>query len=161
MLKSALRSSLGSFIISLHLAAVMMVLVGLQRWHQRGREALKLRIKTQPQIIIFWHEYLFVMSPLLPGGCSASAIPASRWKGAGGRLAAVWVAPCLGQQQPQGGIGPAPAGNRDKIRAFSCDNPGRATRPARTLSMGPVSLAQLTGAPITLVAWSAAIMAGK
>ena len=75
MLKSVLRSSIGSITLSLLLAGVMGLLVGLRRWQIKGRSALQTRMKSQPQIIIFWHEHLFVMSPLLPKNCSALQSP--------------------------------------------------------------------------------------
>lgn len=155
MLKTALRSSLGSFIISLHLAAVMAVLVGLQRWRQRGRDALQARMKTQPQIIIFWHEYLFVMSPLLPGGCSALQSPHPDGKVLAGASRLFGLRPIWGSSNRKAASGLRQLVAEVKSGRSVVITPDGPRGPARTLSMGPVSLAQLTGAPITLVAWSA------
>ena len=136
MLKTALRSSLGSFIIGLHLAAVMAVLVGLQRWRQRGRDALQARMKTQPQIIIFWHEYLFVMSPLLPGGCSALQSPHPDGKvlaGASRLLGCALSGAAVTARQHRDCASWSPEVKSGRSVVITPDGP---RGPARTLSMG-------------------------
>ena len=76
MLKSLTRTVAGSFFLSIILAAMMGLLVVTLRWSHQGWAELKSRLrKGQPEIIIFWHEYLFVMSPVLPRRCSALQSP--------------------------------------------------------------------------------------
>ena len=154
MLKSALRSTIGSFVISLLLAAVMALLVGFRRWHQQGHEALKTRMKTQPQIIIFWHEHLFVMSPLLPSGCSALQSPHPDGKVLAGASRLFGLRPIWGSSNRKAASGLRQLVGEIKSGRSVIITPDGPRGPRRGLSMGPVSLSQLTGAPITLAAWS-------
>ena len=155
MLKSVLRSSIGSITLSLLLAGVMGLLVGLRRWQIEGRNALQARMKSQPQIIIFWHEHLFVMSPLLPKNCSALQSPHPDGKVLAGASRLFGLRPIWGSSNRQAASGLRQLVGEIKSGRSVVITPDGPRGPARTLSMGPVSLSQLTGAPITLAAWSA------
>lgn len=154
MLKSALRSTIGSFVISLLLAAMMALLVGLRRWHQQGHKALRTRMKAQPQIIIFWHEHLFVMSPLLPSGCSALQSPHPDGRVLAGASRLFGLRPIWGSSNRKAASGLRQLVSEIKSGRSVVITPDGPRGPRRALSMGPVSLSQLTGAPITLAAWS-------
>ncbi len=155
MLKSLLRSSIGSATLSLLLAGIMGLLVGLRRWQIEGRSALQARMKRQPQIIIFWHEHLFVMSPLLTKNCSALQSPHPDGKVLAGASRLFGLRPIWGSSNRQAASGLRQLVSEIKSGRSVIITPDGPRGPARTLSMGPVSLSQLTGAPITLAVWSA------
>ena len=75
MIKRLTRTVLGSFFLSIILAAVMGLLVVTLRWTHKGRAELKSRLRSGKPGVIFWHEHLFVMSPVLPRHCSALQSP--------------------------------------------------------------------------------------
>ncbi len=154
MLKPLLRSRLGSYFISLVLGLIMVFLTSLTRWHQTGRKALLDRHKKTPQIIIFWHEHLFVMSPLLPSGCSALQSPHPDGRALAGASRLFGLKPIWGSSNRAAAAGLRQLVGEIRQGRSVVITPDGPRGPARKLSMGPVSLAQLTGTPITLVAWS-------
>lgn len=155
MLKSLLRSTLGLFIISI-LIMLVMICVGLMtRWRHIGRKAFLKRQRAAPQIIIFWHEHLFVMSLFMPSGCSVLHSP-HRDGRVFSRISRLFGVKPLWGSSNRGAAG----GLRQMVREIKSGRsviitPDGPRGPARKLSMGPISLAQLTGAPITLIVWSA------
>ncbi len=124
-------------------------------WHQAGRSALLARYKSQPQIIIFWHEHLFVMSPFLPSNCSALQSPHADGRVLAGASRLFGLKPVWGSSNRKAASGLRQLVSEIKQGRSVVITPDGPRGPARKLSMGPVSLAQLTGAPITFVAWSA------
>ena len=156
MLKSLTRTVAGSFFLSIILAAMMGLLVVTLRWSHQGRAELKSRLrKGQPEIIIFWHEYLFVMSPVLPRRCSALQSPHPDGRVLAGASRLFGLRPIWGSSNRKALSGLRQLAGELKSGRSAVITPDGPRGPARTLSMGPVSLAQLTGAPITIVAWSA------
>ena len=155
LLKTLLRSSVSAFMISVLIAITMAVLVRLVRWHHSGKASLTARYKSEPQIILFWHEHLFVMSSLLPRGCVVLQSPHPD-----GRVIARAVH-FFGAKSVWGSSNRHAASSlRQMVREIQKGRsmvitPDGPRGPAHHLSMGPISLAHLTGAPITLVAWSA------
>ena len=156
MLKSLTRTVAGSFFLSIILAAMMGLLVVTLRWSHQGRTELKSRLrKGKPEIIIFWHEYLFVMSPVLPRRCSALQSPHPDGRVLAGASRLFGLRPIWGSSNRKALSGLRQLAGELKSGRSAVITPDGPRGPARTLSMGPVSLAQLTGAPITIVAWSA------
>ena len=156
MLKSLTRTVAGSFFLSIILAAMMGLLVVTLRWSHQGRTELKLRLrKGKPEIIIFWHEYLFVMSPVLPRRCSALQSPHPDGRVLAGASRLFGLRPIWGSSNRKALSGLRQLAGELKSGRSAVITPDGPRGPARTLSMGPISLAQLTGAPITIVAWSA------
>ena len=136
MLKSLTRTVAGSFFLSIILAAMMGLLVVTLRWSHQGRAELKSRLrKGKPEIIIFWHEYLFVMSPVLPRRCSALQSPHPDGRVLAG-LTSIWPAANLGKQQQKSPVWPSAVGWRAEIRPISGDYPRRPTRPCQDLIHG-------------------------
>ncbi len=156
MLKSLTRTVAGSFFLSIILAAMMGLLVVTLRWSHRGRAELKSRLrKGKPEIIIFWHEYLFVMSPVLPRRCSALQSPHPDGRVLAGASRLFGLRPIWGSSNRKALSGLRQLAGELKSGRSAVITPDGPRGPARTLSMGPISLAQLTSAPITIVAWSA------
>ena len=156
MLKRLIRSSAGSFLLSVTLAAIMGGLVASLRWHHNGRTELKQRLKSgKPEIIVFWHEHLFVMSPVLPAGCSALQSPHPDGRVLAGASRLFGLRPIWGSSNRNALSGLRQMAGQIKAGRSAVITPDGPRGPARQMSMGPVSLAQLTGAQITLVAWSA------
>ena len=124
MLKRLIRSSAGSFLLSVTLAAIMGSLVASLRWRHTGRAELQKRLNSgKPEIIVFWHEHLFVMSPVLPNRLFCFAITPSRRAGSGRGITFIRPETNLGQQQPKCPVRTAPNGSADKSRAFSRNHP--------------------------------------
>ena len=156
MLKSLTRTVAGSFFLSMILAAMMGLLVVTLRWSHQGQAELKSRLrKGKPEIIIFWHEYLFVMSPVLPRRCSALQSPHPDGRVLAGASRLFGLRPIWGSSNRKALSGLRQLAGELKSGRSAVITPDGPRGPARTLSMGPISLAQLTGAPITIVAWSA------
>ena len=156
MLKSLTRTVAGSFFLSMILAAMMGLLVVTLRWSHQGQAELKSRLrKGKPEIIIFWHEYLFVMSPVLPRRCSALQSPHPDGRVLAGASRLFGLRPIWGSSNRKALSGLRQLAGELKSGRSAVITPDGPRGPARTLSKGPISLAQLTGAPITIVAWSA------
>lgn len=156
MLKRLTRSSAGSFLLSVTLAAVMGVLVSTLRWRHIGRAELVKRMRGgPPEVIVFWHEHLFVMSPVLPKGCSALQSPHPDGRVLAGASRLFGLKPIWGSSNRNALSGLRQMASQLKSGRSAVITPDGPRGPARQMSMGPVSLAQLTGAHITLVAWSA------
>ena len=114
--------------------------------HHNGRTELKQRLKSGKPEIIALHEHLFVMSPDLSRLlCLQSPHPDGRVLAGASRL--FGLRPIWGQQQQKCPVRPAPDG-RIPGRPSAVITPDGPRGPARQMSMGPVSLAQLTGAQI-------------
>ena len=156
MLKRLIRSSAGSFLLSVTLAAFMGSLVASLRWRHTGRAELQKRLNSgKPEIIVFWHEHLFVMSPVLPAGCSALQSPHPDGRVLAGASRLFGLKPIWGSSNRNALSGLRQMVAQIKAGRSAVITPDGPRGPARQMSMGPVSLAQLTGAQITLVAWSA------
>ena len=156
MLKRLIRSSAGSFLLSVTLAAIMGSLVASLRWRHTGRAELQKRLNSgKPEIIVFWHEHLFVMSPVLPAGCSALQSPHPDGRVLAGASRLFGLKPIWGSSNRNALSGLRQMVAQIKAGRSAVITPDGPRGPARQMSMGPVSLAQLTGAQITLVAWSA------
>ena len=156
MLKRLIRSSAGSFLLSVTLAAIMGSLVASLRWRHTGRAKLQKRLNSgKPEIIVFWHEHLFVMSPVLPTGCSALQSPHPDGRVLAGASRLFGLKPIWGSSNRNALSGLRQMVAQIKAGRSAVITPDGPRGPARQMSMGPVSLAQLTGAQITLVAWSA------
>ncbi len=156
MLKRLIRTVAGSFFLSIILATVMGLLVLTLRWTHKGRAELKSRLRSgKPEIIIFWHEHLFVMSPVLPQHCSALQSPHPDGRVLAGASRLFGLRPIWGSSNRKALSGLRQMAAELKSGRTAVITPDGPRGPARTLSMGPISLAQLTGAPITIVAWSA------
>jgi len=156
MLKRLIRSSAGSFLLSVTLAAIMGSLVASLRWRHTGRAELRKRLNSgKPEIIVFWHEHLFVMSPVLPIGCSALQSPHPDGRVLAGASRLFGLKPIWGSSNRNALSGLRQMVAQIKAGRSAVITPDGPRGPARQMSMGPVSLAQLTGAQITLVAWSA------
>ena len=156
MLKRLIRSSAGSFLLSVTLAAIMGSLVASLRWRHTGRAELQTRLNSgKPEIIVFWHEHLFVMSPVLPTGCSALQSPHPDGRVLAGASRLFGLKPIWGSSNRNALSGLRQMVAQIKAGRSAVITPDGPRGPARQMSMGPVSLAQLTGAQITLVAWSA------
>ena len=156
MLKRLIRSSAGSFLLSVTLAAIMGSLVASLRWRHTGRAELQKRLNSgKPEIIVFWHEHLFVMSPVLPTGCSALQSPHPDGRVLAGASRLFGLKPIWGSSNRNALSGLRQMVAQIKAGRSAVITPDGPRGPARQMSMGPVSLAQLTGAQITLVAWSA------
>ena len=156
MLKRLIRSSAGSFLLSVTLAAIMGSLVASLRWRHTGRAELRKRLNSgKPEIIVFWHEHLFVMSPVLPAGCSALQSPHPDGRVLAGASRLFGLKPIWGSSNRNALSGLRQMVAQIKAGRSAVITPDGPRGPARQMSMGPVSLAQLTGAQITLVAWSA------
>lgn len=156
MLKRLLRSPAGSFLLSLILAAIMGLLVITLRGKHSGRKELLGRLKGgQPEIIIFFHEHLFIMAPILPAGCSALQSPHPDGRVLAGACRIFGLRPIWGSSNRSALSGLRQIAREVKAGRSVVITPDGPRGPAREISMGPVSLAQLTGARVTLVAWSA------
>jgi len=156
MLKRLLRSPAGSFLLSMILAAIMGLLVLTLRVKHKGRRDLLNRLKDgQPEILVFFHEHLFIMAPLLPGGCSALQSPHPDGRVLAGACRMFGLRPIWGSSNRSALSGLRQIAREIKAGRSVVITPDGPRGPARQLSMGPVSLAQLTGARVTLVAWSA------
>ena len=156
MLKRLIRTFAGSFLISLVLAAIMGLLVTTLRWTHNGRAEQKKRLrKGKPEIIVFWHEHLFVMGPVLPRGCSALQSPHPDGRVLAGASRMFGLRPIWGSSNRKALSGLRQMAGELRAGRSAVITPDGPRGPAQELSMGPISLAQLTGAPITLVAWSA------
>jgi lysophospholipid acyltransferase (LPLAT)-like uncharacterized protein len=156
MFKRLIRTFAGSFLLSTILAIMMGLLVVTLRWTHKGRAELKLRLRSgKPEIIIFWHEHLFVMSPVLPRRCSALQSPHPDGRVLAGASRLFGLRPIWGSSNRKALSGLRQMAGELKSGRSAVITPDGPRGPARTLSMGPISLAQLTGAPITIVAWSA------
>jgi len=155
MRKTLIHSTIGSFIISFLLATGIVIASRLISWKHYGLDKLIARAKQQPQIIIFWHEYSFGLSTFRkPFDCALL-----NSTHADGRMMAKTIN-LLGYKNVWGSSNRhAVSGLRGLAKKIEegCSvalTPDGPRGPARTLSMGPISLAQLTGAPITLAAYS-------
>ena len=156
MIKRLTRTVLGSFFLSIILAAVMGLLVVTLRWTHKGRAELKSRLRSgKPEIIIFWHEHLFVMSPVLPRHCSALQSPHPDGRVLAGASRLFGLRPIWGSSNRKALSGLRQMASELRSGRSAVITPDGPRGPARTLSMGPVSLAQLSGASITIVSWSA------
>ena len=156
MIKRLIRTVVGSFFLSMILAMVMGLLVFTLRWRHKGRAELKSRLRSgKPEIIIFWHEHLFVMSPVLPRHCSALQSPHPDGRVLAGASRLFGLRPIWGSSNRKALSGLRQMASELKSGRSAVITPDGPRGPARTLSMGPISLSQLSGAPITIVAWSA------
>lgn len=134
----------------------MGLLVLTLRWTHIGRKELLHRLNSgRPEIIVFFHEHLFIMAPILPTGCSALQSPHPDGRVLAGACRLFGLRPVWGSSNRSALSGLRQIARDVKAGRSAVITPDGPRGPARKISMGPVSLAQLTGARITLVAWSA------
>ncbi len=162
MVKAFVGSKTGNIIIGTLIFLLMFICTRLVLWRHENRpdfvRTRRATPQTSPPILVFWHEHLFSFGVILPSNCAALQSPH-----ADGRILDIptrfyGVSPVWGSSNRQAFSSlRALAGEnkRGKICVITPDGP---RGPARTLSGGPVSLSQLTGASIIPVAWSASRM---
>ena len=162
MVKAFVSSKAGNIIVGTLIFLLMFICTRLVLWrHENRPEFVWTRHaipRTPPPILVFWHEHLFSFGVMLPSNCAALQSPH-----ADGRILNIptkfyGVSPVWGSSNRQALSSlRALAGEnkRGKICVITPDGP---RGPARTLSAGPVSLSQLTGASIIPVSWSASGM---
>ena len=140
MLKRLIRSSAGSFLLSVILAVIMGSLVASLRWHHTGRTELKKRLKSgKPEIIVFWHEHLFVMSPILPTGCSALQSPHPDGRVLAGASRLFGLRPIWGSSNRNALSGLRQMAGQVKAGRTAVITPDGPRGPARQMSIGPVN----------------------
>ena len=162
MVKAFVSSKAGNIIVGTLIFLLMFICTRLVLWrHENRPEFVRTRHaihRTPPPILVFWHEHLFSFGVMLPSNCAALQSPH-----ADGRILDIptrfyGVFPVWGSSNRQALSSLrslAGENKRGKICVITPDGP---RGPARTLSAGPVSLSQLTGASIIPVAWSASRM---
>ena len=162
MVKAFVNSKAGNIIVGTLIFLLMFICTRLVLWRHENRpdfvHTRHASLRTPPPILVFWHEQLFSFGVVLPSNCAALQSPH-----ADGRILNIptkfyGVSPVWGSSNRQALSSlRALAGEnkRGKICVITPDGP---RGPARTLSAGPVSLSQLTGASIIPVAWSASRM---
>ena len=158
MVKEFVSSRVGNIIIGTLIFLLMFICAKLVLWrHENRPHFTRLRnggSNNPPPILVFWHEHLFCFGIVLPPGCAALQSPH-----ADGRILDIptrfyGVSPVWGSSNRQA-LSSLRALARETKRGKICViTPDGPRGPARMLSAGPVSLAQLTGASIIPVAWS-------
>ena len=158
MVKAFVSSRVGNIIIGTLIFLLMFICAKLVLWRHENRPHFS-RLRNSgsnnpPPILVFWHEHLFCFGIVLPPGCAALQSPH-----ADGQILDIptrfyGVSPVWGSSNRQA-LSSLRALARETKRGKICViTPDGPRGPARMLSAGPVSLAQLTGASIIPVAWS-------
>jgi len=155
-MKRFFASPAGTFIVNIIGATIVWVLNYTVRWQKRDIHHYTSSIQglTKP-IFICWHDQIIAFPKMLGRGtpCSCLCSPHSDGRHIGLMMKrfgyrAVWGS---SNRQPAAALrAMAREINEGRIVVISPDGP---RGPAHVMAMGPVALAQLTGAPIIPIAW--------
>lgn len=155
-MKQFFKSDAGVYLISMIGAAIVWLLNRTSRVQKINKTVLDdLLAQAQSPIFLVWHDQLMIFPSVLTSGIPASGLcsPHSDGRMIGLMLErfgyhAVWGS---SNRQPAAGLRAMAKDVRKGHVAFITPDGPRG--PAQKMAPGPVSLAQLTGAPIVPVSW--------
>jgi len=157
-MKKFFSSPVGTFLITAIGSLIVGVLNYSVRWQKRDHHNFtEFKNAAIKPIIIVWHDQLFAFPIILglgsPGSCLCSSHSDGRYLGK--------IIGWFGFHTVWGSSNRKPAAalramareiNNGRIATMTPDGP---RGPSHVMAMGPIALAQLTGAPIIPVAWRA------
>lgn len=156
MLKKLSHFFIGRTFFSLLLAGIIFFLGVTVRWKHENKHTYKLiKRRKKPYIIISWHEHIIGMTWNLPRPITTLNSPHSDGKILGKAIKLVGLNVVWGSSNKQ-----ALSGFRELAKELKKGHnvgitPDGPRGPARTLAMGPIALAHLTGIEIIPVVFAA------
>lgn len=155
MLKKFIRTPFGLWFTSSLLALIITLIVRSMRWRDDGLEHLDgLEKSDVGPIFASWHEYVFCAYKVVPLPVTSLQSPHPDGKVLAYAFQKLGIQPVFASsnRNPLSGLKELASASKKGARiVISPDGP---RGPARQMAMGPVAVAQLSGAPIIPILWS-------
>ena len=155
MIKTFIRSKIGSFILSSAIALIIFLINFSINWEELNREIVgkfgKRKIKP---IIIFWHEHIFAMPWFLPKISVALQSPHADGKILAYAVKWFGLKPIWGSSNKKSFSGFRNLQRNLEMNNFIVITPDGPRGPARKISNGAITLAKISQTPIIPVAWN-------
>lgn len=155
MLKKFIRTPFGLWFTSSLLALIITLIVRSMRWREVGLENLNgLESADAGPIFASWHEYVFCAYKVVPLPVVSLQSPHPDGKVLAYAFQKLGIQPVFASSNRNPLSGLKELASASKAGARLVISPDGPRGPARQMAMGPVAVAQLTGAPIIPILWS-------